>query len=469
MANLDAPGRIEGGPGEGFPGARTAAVGAAPRPGALHRIVIVGGGAGGLELATRLGDSLGKGNKAHVTLIEKARTHFWKPHLHEIAAGSMDIGVYETNYLAQSHWHYFRYRVGEMIGLNREQRSVTVAPFVDEDGDQVTPRREFTYDTLVLAVGSLTNDFGTPGAQEHAISLETPAQAERFHRRLVNAYIRAHAQAGPLRPEQLQVAIIGAGATGVELAAELHNTTRTLVSYGLDRIDPDKDMRLILIEAADRILPALPPRLSDAASKLLAKLNVNVRTSARVAEVLPAGVRIATGEIIPAELVVWAAGVKAPEFLKDLAGLETNRINQLVVLPTLQTTRDENIFAIGDCAAAPWLGKEGALVPPRAQSAHQQASHMIKQIRNRLRQQPLEPWRYRDFGSLVSLGEYSVVGNLMGGLAGRNLWIEGWFARMMYLSLYKMHELALHGFWKVTLDTAARVITRRTEPHVKLH
>ena len=294
-------------------------------------------------------------------------------------------------------------------------------------------------------------------------------QAERFHRRLVNAYIRAHAQAGPLRPEQLQVAIIGAGATGVELAAELHNTTRTLVSYGLDRIDPEKDMRLILIEAADRILPALPPRLSDAATKLLAKLNVNVRTSARVAEVLPDGVRLASGEVIPAELVVWAAGVKAPDFLKDLGGLETNRINQLVVLPTLQTTRDENIFAIGDCAACPWLGKKDAQVPPRAQSAHQQASHMVKQIRNRLRHQPLAPWRYRDFGSLVSLGEYSVVGNLMGGLAGRNLWIEGWFARMMYLSLYKMHELALHGFWKVTLDTAARVITRRTEPHVKLH
>ena len=470
MAYADAPRRMDGDPdGNSSVAAVTDTTAVSQRPGALHRIVIVGGGAGGLELATRLGDKLGKRNKAHVTLIEKARTHFWKPHLHEVAAGSMDIGVYETNYLAQSHWHYFRYRVGEMIGLNREQRLVKVAPFVDEDGDQVTPEREFSYDTLVLAVGSLTNDFGTPGAKEHAISLETPVQAERFHRRLVNAYIRAHAQAGPLRPEQLQVAIIGAGATGVELAAELHNTTRTLVSYGLDRIDPEKDMRLILIEAADRILPALPPRLSDAATKLLATLNVNVRTSARVAEVLPDGVRLASGEVIPAELVVWAAGVKAPDFLKDLGGLETNRINQLVVLPTLQSTRDENIFAIGDCAACPWLGKEGAQVPPRAQSAHQQASHMVKQIRNRLRHQPLAPWRYRDFGSLVSLGEYSVVGNLMGGLGGRNLWIEGWFARMMYLSLYKMHELALHGFWKVTLDTAARVITRRTEPHVKLH
>ena len=436
---------------------------------ALHRVVIVGGGAGGLELATKLGNSLGRRRRADITLIERARTHFWKPHLHEIAAGSMDVAVYDTDYLAQSHWHCFRYRIGEMTGLDRQRRQVHVAAFTDEDGDRVAPPRTVDYDTLVICIGSRTNDFGTPGAHEYAIALDDPVEAERFHRRLVNAYMRAHTQSEPLRPEQLHVAIIGAGATGVELAAELHNTTRTLVSYGLDRIDPDKDMRLIVIEAADRVLPALPKRLSDSAGKLLENLGISVRTSARVAEVLPEGVRLASGEIIPAELVVWAAGVKAPDFLRDLDGLETNRINQLVVRPTLQTTRDDDVFALGDCAACPWLGKEGAVVPPRAQAAHQQASHMVKQIHARLDGRPLKPWRYRDFGSLVSLGEYSTVGNLMGSLTGGNLWLEGWFARMMYLSLYKMHELALHGFWKMALDTAARMITRRTEPHVKLH
>ena len=436
---------------------------------ALHRVVIVGGGAGGLELATKLGNSLGRRRRADITLIERARTHFWKPHLHEIAAGSMDVAVYDTDYLAQSHWHCFRYRIGEMTGLDRQRRQVHVAAFTDEDGDRVAPPRTVDYDTLVICIGSRTNDFGTPGAHEYAIALDDPVEAERFHRRLVNAYMRAHTQSEPLRPEQLHVAIIGAGATGVELAAELHNTTRTLVSYGLDRIDPDKDMRLIVIEAADRVLPALPKRLSDSAGKLLENLGISVRTSARVAEVLPEGVRLASGEIIPAELVVWAAGVKAPDFLRDLDGLETNRINQLVVRPTLQTTRDDDVFALGDCAACPWLGKEGAVVPPRAQAAHQQASHMVKQIHARLDGRPLKPWRYRDFGSLVSLGEYSTVGNLMGSLTGGNLWLEGWFARMMYLSLYKMHELALHGFWKMALESAARMITRRTEPHVKLH
>lgn len=434
-----------------------------------HRVVIVGGGAGGLELATKLGDTLGRSGKAEITLIERARTHFWKPHLHELAAGSMDVRVYETDYLAQSHWHCFRYRIGEMRGLDRTRRAVEVAPFVDEDGDLVTSSRAIDYDTLVIAVGSRTNDFGTPGARQCAIALDDPAEAQRFHRRLVNAYLRAHAQAEPRRPEQLQVAIIGAGATGVELAAELHNTTRTLVSYGLDRIDPDEDMRLILIEAADRVLPALPKRIAEAAERLLAKMGITMRTSARVAEVLPDGVKLSGGEVVPAELIVWAAGVKAPDFLHDIDGLETNRINQLVVRPTLQTTRDDDVFAIGDCAACPWLGKDGAIVPPRAQAAHQQASHMVKQMRRRLQGKPLRPWRYRDFGSLVSLGEFSTVGNLMGSLTGGSIWLEGWFAGMMYLALYKMHELALHGFWKTALDTAARVITRRTEPHVKLH
>ena len=436
---------------------------------ALHRVVIVGGGAGGLELATKLGNSLGRRRRADITLIERARTHFWKPHLHEIAAGSMDVAVYDTDYLAQSHWHCFRYRIGEMTGLDRQRRQVHVAAFTDEDGDRVAPPRTVDYDTLVICIGSRTNDFGTPGAHEYAIALDDPVEAERFHRRLVNAYMRAHTQSEPLRPEQLHVAIIGAGATGVELAAELHNTTRTLVSYGLDRNDPDKDMRLIVIEAADRVLPALPKRLSDSAGKLLENLGISVRTSARVAEVVPEGVRLASGELVPAELVVWAAGVKAPDFLRDLDGLETNRINQLVVQATLQTTRDDDVFAIGDCAACPWLGKEGAVVPPRAQAAHQQASHMVRQMRRRLAGKPLLPWRYRDFGSLVSLGEYSTVGNLMGTLTGGNLWVEGLFARMMYVSLYKMHELALHGFWKTTFDTLARLITRRTEPHVKLH
>jgi NADH dehydrogenase len=437
-----------------------------------HRVVIVGGGAGGLELATRLGDSLGKKGRADVTLIDKHRTHVWKPKLHEIASGSMDMSAHEVDYLAQAHWHHFRFRLGELTGIDRERREVQVAPYLDDEGRLVTPERAFGYDTLVVAIGSLSNDFGTPGVREHALRLESKADAQRFHQRMVNACIRAHAQATPLRPEQLHVAIIGAGATGVELAAELHRTTREVVAYGLDRVDAEKDIQVSVIEAADRVLPALPARMSAATEALLRKLGVDVHTSAKVAEVLPEGVRLADGRVLPAELVVWAAGVKAADFMKDIAGLETNRSNQLAVLPTLQTTRDPDIFAIGDCAACDWPeanGGKGGLVPPRAQAAHQQASHVAAQIRRRLGGKTLQPYRYRDFGSLVSLGEFSTVGNMMGGPVGGSLMIEGRFARLMYMSLYKMHELALHGIVKVSLDTLARLITRRTEPHVKLH
>ena len=435
---------------------------------APHHIVIVGGGAGGIELATRLGDKLGRKGRARVTLVDRSRTHLWKPLLHEFAAGSMDLDHHALPYLAQARWHHFHFQRGSMDGLDRKRKVVKVAPTFDEDGRELIPRRDIPYDTLVIAIGSHTNDFGTPGASEHAISLDMPQQADLFHRRLVNACIRANAQAAPLRPEQLKVAIIGAGATGVELAAELHKTTRELVSYGLDRINPEKDMQLTLIEAAPRILPAVPERVSKAAEELLRGLKVQVLAGERVTAVSADGVVTAAGRKIPAELTVWAAGIKAPDFLKDLDGLESGNMNQLVVRETLETTRDPDIFALGDCASCPWPGHPRD-VPPTAQAAHQQASHLARMLPRRLDGKPLKPWRYRDFGSLVSLGEYSTVGSLMGLLLGGSLFVEGLFARIMYVSLYRMHLYALHGFTKVLFDTLAKLITRRTEPRVKLH
>jgi len=440
-----------------------------PHAGAvLHRIVVVGGGAAGLELVTRLGDRLGRRRRASVTLVEDARTHLWKPLLHEVAAGSMDPSEYEVNYLAQAHWHGFRYRFGEMIGVDRQAKEVHIAATVDDEGRQITPPRSVGYDTLVIAIGSVTNDFGTPGVVEHAVPLETPAQATRFNRRLVNACIRAQTQDGPIRPGQLHVAIVGAGATGAELAADLHRTSRELVGYGLDRIDPQRDIRIVLIEAAERILPALPERISEAAHRLLDRMGVEVHTGAKVTEVTADGLRLADGSFISSELVVWAAGVKAPEVLRHIDGLEVNRINQLLVEQTLQTTRDPDIFAIGDCAACPRPG-EPTPVPPRAQAAHQEAAHMVRQIERRLRGEPLLPYTYRDFGSLVSLGKYSTVGNLMGFLFGRGFFIAGLFAGIMYRSLRLLHERALHGTPRALFGLLARALSRRTGPEVKLH
>jgi len=436
--------------------------------GHLHRIVIVGGGAGGLELATRLGNTLGKRRQALVTLVDKSRTHLWKPLLHQVAAGSMDLNDHELDYLYQARWHHFLFRLGSMDGLDRMRKEIQIAPTFDEGGREVIPRSSIPYDTLVLSLGSTTNDFATPGAAEHAISLDTAQQAALFHSRLINACIRANAQNAPLAPGQLHIAIIGAGATGVELAAELHNTIREFVSFGLERINPERDIKITVIEAAPKILPALPERLSNEVVRMLRRLGVEVLTGERVTQVSALGVTTANGRDIPAELVVWAAGIKAPDFMKTLDGLETNRLNQLVVNDTLQTLADPSVFAFGDCASAPWPDKKSS-VPPRAQAAHQQATHLSRMLPRLVRGQPLKPFVYRDFGSLVSLGKFSTIGSLMGGITRGSVMIEGLFAKLMYLSLYKLHEYALHGFTKVFLDTLARVLTRRTEPHVKLH
>ncbi len=435
---------------------------------ALHHIVVAGGGAAGLELVTKLGDTLGKRGQARITLVERSRTHLWKPLLHSVAAGSLRRSQHELNYLAQAHWHHFNYCYGEVTGLDRAARQLLLGAMHDEEGRQIIPATSVPYDTLIMAIGSVTNDFGTPGAAQYAVPLETPEQASRFNRRLVNACLRANAQREPVRPGQLHVAIIGAGATGTELAAELHRTVRAVIAYGMDRIDPARDIHIVLLEAAERILPALPERISVATADLLKSLNVEIRTSARVAEVRADGVVLSTGEVIPSELVVWSAGVKAPEFLRQMDGLETNRINQLVVTETLQTTHDPDVFAIGDCASCPRAGAN-APVPPRAQAAHQMAAHMLRQIRLRLDHNPLQPFRYRDFGSLVSLGRYSTVGSLMGFAVGRSMFIEGLFARIMYRSLYKMHEAALHGGPSVLWRTIVSTISQRPTPSVKLH
>lgn len=431
-----------------------------------HRIVIVGGGAGGLELATRLGRKLGKSGAARIILVDANLTHIWKPLLHEVAAGSLNSSEDELNYVAQAKWNHFEFQLGRMSGLDRASKSIILAPTLDDDGQVLMPERRISYDSLVIAVGSTTNDFGTAGAAEHCIFLDTRAQAERFHRRMLSHYLRAHANEGEAGGK-IDIAIVGAGATGVELAAELHHAAKQLAAYGLNRIRPE-DMRITLIEAGPRVLPALPERIARPVHQTLEKLGVTVLTGAAVSEVTADGLKTADGNFIPASLKVWAAGIRAPGFLKDLDGLESNRINQLQVRPTLQTTLDNDVFAFGDCAACPQPGTEGRNVPPRAQAAHQQASLLAKSLRLKISAQPLPEYRYRDYGSLISLSSFSAVGNLMGNLTG-SVMLEGWLARVFYVSLYRMHQMALYGVPRTLLLMLSDRIGRSTEPRLKLH
>jgi NADH:quinone reductase (non-electrogenic) len=442
----------------------------APKP-TRHRIVIVGGGAGGLPLAARLGDKLGRRGRAEITLVDRYATHLWKPLLHEVAAGRLDADVHGVDYLALAYWHHFKFRQGAVAGLDRARHELTLDAVYDDDGALMLPRRTVRYDTLIFCVGSVSNDFGVPGIAAHAISLDALADAERFHRRLLAACVRADAEAAAGRPTGVNIVIIGAGATGVELAAEIRQTTGAHASYGLDYLDPEKDIRQTILEAAPRILPQLSEHVAEAATGLLKKLDVEVRTDERVTLVDEQGVHTASGARYRADLVVWAAGIKAPDWLAGLDGLETARGNQLVVTTTLQTTRDADVFAFGDCAACPWpeAGREGALVPPRAQAARQQALLLVKSMQARLAGTPLPTFHFRDLGSLVSLGELSAVGNLMGRLIGGSLLIQGLIARWMYASLYKMHQASILGYVGVVLDTIGRFLSRRTAPRVKLH
>jgi NADH dehydrogenase len=430
-----------------------------------HQIVIVGGGAGGLELATRLGRTLGKRGQAKITLIDANLTHIWKPLLHEVAAGSLNSSGDELNYVAQAKWNHFEFQLGRMCDLNRAEKRIGLAATLDDQGQVLMPARELSYDSLVIAVGSTTNDFGTDGAAEHCLFLDTREQAERFHRQLLSHYLRAHASQSETT-ELINIAIVGAGATGVELAAELHHAARELAAYGLDRISPE-NMRITLIEAGPRVLPALPERISQPVHKTLEKLGVTVLTGAAVSQVTREALHTAQGQVIPATLKVWAAGIRAPDFLKDLDGLESNRINQLQVRLTLQTTLDDNIFAFGDCAACPQPGSEHN-VPPRAQAAHQQASLLVKSLKLRIEGKTLPEYRYRDYGSLISLSTFSAVGNLMGNLTG-SVMLEGWLARMFYVSLYRMHQIALYGVTRTLLMMLGDRIGRSTEPRLKLH
>jgi len=431
------------------------------------QIVVVGGGAAGLELAARLGAHFGR-RHFDIILVEKSRTHIWKPLLHEVAAGSLDANLDEVGYRSHGHAWGYRFFFGTLEGIDRDSRHVLIAPILDEDGREIMGRHRIRYDYLVLAVGSVSNDFGTKGVAQHCLFLDSRLQADRFRSKLLNHCLRVSRtlQSHPDADVQVRVDIVGGGATGVELAAELYNAAAALRHYGLEVFDESR-LKVTLIEAGPRILPALPEKLSQAAHKELEALGVRVLTGEQVVEATSEGVTTRSGELLKADLCVWAAGVRGPDMLAGL-GLEIAGNNQLKVRPTLQTTRDERIFAIGDCA---FFLPEGANrpLPPRAQAAHQMAAIAFHNIKALIRNQPLKPFVYHDHGSLVSLSRFSTVGSLMGNLIGGRMAIEGRLARFVYLSLYRMHLIAIHGWFKGLALILIGHVNRIVRPRLKLH
>ncbi|WP_438728092.1 NAD(P)/FAD-dependent oxidoreductase [Parasphingorhabdus sp. DH2-15] len=431
------------------------------------QIVVVGGGAGGLELVRKLGAKYSR--KTHdIILVDCNLTHVWKPLLHEVAAGSLDANMDEVGYGGHAvRWGY-RFFHGRLETIDREKKQITTAPLMDDEGNEIISRHTIRYDYLVLAFGGVSNDFGVPGVREHSHFLEHRADADNFRQRLLNACLRInHLHSTGDSEAEVRICIIGGGATGVELAAELHNAASSLQTYGLEVFVQDK-LKVVLLEAGPRILPGLDPELSHTAHRELEQLGVEVRTSAAVTGILPNRVETAGAEPLAADLIVWAAGVKGADGIQQMSDLELSRLDTFVVKPSLQTSQDDHIFALGDCAYCHLPGSERP-VPPRAQSAHQMASLIFENLIRLQKDKPVKDFVYNDHGSLVSLSRFSAIGSLMGNLVGGRMAIEGRLARWAYQSLYRMHLIAIHGYMRgIALIVIGRV-NQIVRPKFKLH
>ncbi|QAU34459.1 NAD(P)/FAD-dependent oxidoreductase [Janthinobacterium sp. 17J80-10] len=430
-----------------------------------EQFVIVGGGAGGLELACKLGRKLGR---ARVTLVDCRLYHIWKPSLHEVAAGTLDIHQEGLSYQMLAHDNDFTFVYGALTAVDPASRSLTVSAVTSDTGAALLPERQLAFSALCIAVGSVSNYFGVAGAQEHTISLNATEDAERFRLKMLELLTMAELRKESQPQAGLDIVIIGGGATGVELAAELREASSVYADYGFRKLDPARDVRITLLEGAPRILAPLPERVSSAATRLLAKRHVSVVTGCRVVDIQPGSVKDAEGVTRPADICVWAAGIRAPAFLATL-GLPTNKSGQLDVTDRLNVSGHTDIYAIGDCAACP--GNDGKPVPPRAQAAHQQADYLFDTFVRRAtaRPAPARPYVYRDYGSLVSIGQQTTVGSLMGSLKGLSWFVEGFYARIMYISLHLMHHQAIMGTLRTGVLAVGRFLVKRTTALVKLH
>jgi len=428
-----------------------------------QHIVIVGGGAGGLELVVKLAKRFKKKSDVQVTLIDCNPTHIWKPLLHEVATGTLNSNFDETSYLMLARKYQFSFVLGRVNSVETDTQQVQIEAIVDDDGAELVPIRHIDYTQLVLSVGSLCNDYGTKGVLEHCLLLDTRQQAERFHQLFINQLHKLQANKDNDKP--LSLVIVGAGATGIELAADLHKVANQLPDYGFNTFS-EAQLKVTIVEASARILGQLPERVGQSVTRELNKIGVAVQTDTLVSAIHSEAVITQSGEQIPADLVAWAAGIKAPDFIAD-SNLPVDKIGRVLVDIDLRVQGYQNVFAIGDCCACP-MG-ENAFVPPRAQSAHQMASVAYKNLLALIAGKPLKDFKYRDFGSLISLSEFSTIGNLMGNLLRGTVFIEGWLARMFYLSLYRLHQSAIHGWYATALIMLGDRIYKATRAGIKLH
>ena len=441
--------------------------------GGAARIVVVGGGAGGLELAIRLARLTRMGDRARVTLVDRRAAHVWKPRLHEIAAGMMTSAEEAADYAAQARRHGFTFVLGEVARLDVAARSLALAATPQPADDPVAaaqhadllPARTLAYDVAVLALGSTVNDFGTPGVAEHAYALDAPDDADRLHRALLAQAARVEAGVQPA----LRVVIVGAGTTGVELAGELRDAARRLPR--LRSLIRPEQLEVTLLEMGDRPLPGSPHGASAYARRMLQAQHVAMRFGAKVVRVEADAVKLASGNAVGADVIVWASGVKAQRLSTPVEGVRRAKDGRIATDDRLRVLAEDGrvtpgLYGLGDCAAAPLPG--GGVAPATAQAAHQQALLLARSLARQERGREPLAFRYRDRGALVSLGR-GAVGDVPGAGRGGELQVSGLGARLAYAGLYEAHQAELFGAWRTSLLALSRALRQSARPRVKMY
>ena len=424
----------------------------------VPHVVVVGGGVAGLILATRLGHSLRGRNLARISLIDRSWVHVWKPMLHTFAAGTWNVYEQQVQYVAHARAHHFEYVPGQVDAIDRAGGAYGSRQSNGRRGGRRRPRIGLR--RAGLGLRQPRQRFWHAGRRRTLPLHRQPRPGRRFQGRLRAHVVRSFAEGG-----NIDISIVGGGATGVELAAELSRMVELAAGYG--KVDIRRRLRLTLLETAPRILGAFPEAVSASAASQLHMLGVDVRTGVKVVGADARGYLLEGGEHVPATLKVWAAGIRASSGF-DESGLEISRAGQIVVEPNLMAKGDQHIFALGDCASFVPEGTKQPL-PATAQVANQQALHLVRHLPAWLRKsRPVPPYRNRDLGALVALSEYNAFGRL--GRFGffKGGFIKGRFAQLSHAVLYRRHQLSLHGPFRAALLWLAERINALVQPSIRI-
>ena len=422
-------------------------------PSIPHRVVIIGGGFGGLSAARAL-----KRAPVEVTLVDRCNYHLFQPLLYQVATGALSpANIAAPLRRVLRHQKNTRVLLAEAVDIDVANRRVVLS-----DGEEA-------FDTLIVATGARHAYFGKDQWEVFAPGLKTIEDAIHIRRRILLAFEAAERESDPEKIRAwLTFVIVGAGPTGVELAGQLGEIANDTLKNDFRRINTS-EARILLVEGADRVLPPFPPPLSRSAQKMLERLGVTVRTGAVVTDIAPHMVTLREGQLaetISTRTVLWAAGVQASplgRILADKTGTALDRSGRVVVEPDLSLPGHPEIFVIGDLAHFSHEG--GKPLPGIAQPAMQEGSYVAKVVQQRLRGKSVEPFRYFDLGNMATIGRAAAVADLSWvRFSGLPAWLVWLFVHLMYIVEYQNRLLVLLQWaWNYyTFNRSARLITGKS-------